>query len=147
MLSETHLNKQHKLWKTVGSNGPGLILTYFPSLNFSYHSSAMCMRLFIFALRSCTSTITLLTRRYSAPSSVVSAPGRMKGRWCGMVSGSFCSKQVCGRMGQQAVVSHCLEQLGGVLCSSVCKCCCIFRNTHAHINTHSELLMEGLETM
>ena len=67
-------------------------LMSFPLPPPPYHSSAMRTRLSTSSLPSWTPTIALLTRWYSAPSSVPSPPGSMKGRRCGLDSSEPCQE-------------------------------------------------------
>ena len=97
---------------------------HYPLWDSSYPSSAMCMRLITFSLPSCMPIITLLTCKYSAPSSVSSAPGSMKEKRYDLGSKEPCGNNVYKR------------------------CFSIPSTVHVHTqHTHSELVMKWLQTV
>ena len=73
------------------------VVGLFP-LSSPYHSSAMCTRFSTSSLPLWMPTITLFTCWYSAPSSVTSAPGSMKGRKCDLDFEGICRREVSVRI-------------------------------------------------
>ena len=91
------IGTHHKFWTSVQLWYPHSSNCSFSS---SYHSLAMHINLSTFSLFWCTFTITLLTRKYSAPNSVFSAPGSMKGRRCGLASQGPCRREYASKADQ-----------------------------------------------